>query len=287
MPVEFFLRARCVQRARVVRAREGVRLQRTGDHRRMLAGRHRACVRSIARHRHETDRGRRVPARRWSEAGVAVRKPAGLCRALRIDHAWTAGVEKRHVPAHPRRPGRRLAGHAGLVDTRAAARHRARALDAFHLRRARVAGGGTASRPRRRGAPARTAGARPRTGVAIAGQRRRAHACASPAGAAAHAHCNPSSCPHCRSRRADLPQRRTPPAPTRGTGGDLSRDTAAGKRAHRRTLHVPAGRTGIPLPEGTGAARSHAHQLAAPACRAGHALALAARCQRQGAPADR
>src|SRR6185312_6247930 len=169
LPVRFLLRPRRLEGRRVVRARQGLWLPRAGDHRRMLAGRHRARLPGLDRARPEADRGRRVPARGWPEAGAAVREQAGLCRTLPADHPWAPRFGKGQLSALPRGHGKRHARHAGLVDAASTAGHRAWSLDTRKLRRPRLAGSGTASRPRRCRAFARTAGAWPNAWPAAGG----------------------------------------------------------------------------------------------------------------------
>ena len=67
------------------------RLRGAGHHRRMLGGRHRARARRCARSRSEAaSSGAEFRLTRWDCIWCCWPAPAGLRRALRPDHAWTA-----------------------------------------------------------------------------------------------------------------------------------------------------------------------------------------------------
>jgi protein ImuB len=102
LPLRLQLPARRVQCARAVHAREAMRLCRARDHRRMLAGRHRARARGGIESRPAADRRQRDVDRRRPALRAAGRIQGRLFGAVRAHHRGAPARGKRPVPAAAR-----------------------------------------------------------------------------------------------------------------------------------------------------------------------------------------
>lgn len=101
----FLVPARRLQCRTIVHARATLRLWRPGDHRRVLACRHRARPGSFARHRRALDRRQRIHPGRWHPLRAAGGKRAWLSAVVRADHHRAACGKQGRVSARACRGG--------------------------------------------------------------------------------------------------------------------------------------------------------------------------------------
>ena len=284
LPLEFLVPVRGLAPGGARPARAGAGLRRAGDHRRLLARRHRPGAPGRPRRRVAADRRQRARARLRAAPRPAGDRPRQLRQSLPARHPRAAPGDQGRLRRRPRRR-RRVRGRPPrpVGAARPAVAHAARprrhagrggSLGRRDLPRPQLARRRALRRRRRPAPPRAVGGARAVLRAAAGRRRRRPHARALPPRPPGHADRDPPRHPAGRVRLRAFPERRAPPALARAPRLRLSARAAGGNARRRRALPLLARRTALRIPRGDRAARHHAGRASRRAGRGRAAAAL-------------